>query len=96
MKRPFLALFALLLLLLAALPSAVARAQSGSGYDLTWYTVDGGGYTWSIGDGYRLGGTVGQADAGLLSGEGYILVGGFWGGATIEYRVYLPLVLRSN
>lgn len=43
---------------------------------------------------YQLGSTVGQPDAGVLSGGGYTLVGGFWGGAAIQYRIYLPLVLR--
>jgi hypothetical protein len=85
----FLALIAFLLL------SSVARAQSGSGYDLTWNTVDGGGYTWSEGGGYSLGGTVGQPDAGAISGEGYTLAGGFWGGGLIPYRINLPLVLRN-
>jgi hypothetical protein len=85
-----LALVALLLL------SSVARAQSGGGYDLTWSTIDGGGATWSEGGGYALGGTVGQPDAGVLSGGGYTLAGGFWpGGAAARYGVYLPLVLRN-
>ena len=74
---------------------ALALAQSGGGYDLTWSTIDGGGYTFSEGGGYSLGGTVGQPDAGVLSGGGYTLVGGFWGGAAARYGVYLPLVLRN-
>jgi hypothetical protein len=89
MKRAtiFLALAAFLLLASAAL------AQSGGGYDLSWNTVDSGGYTFSAGGDYTLGGTVGQPDAGLLIGRGYILGGGFWGGEA--YRIYLPLVLRN-
>jgi hypothetical protein len=85
------------LLLLAALLllASVARAQSGGGYDLTWSTIDGGGYTFSEGGGYSLGGTVGQPDAGVLSGGDYTLAGGFWGGAAARYGVYLPLVLRN-
>ncbi len=87
------------LLLLAALLSllaSVALAQSGGGYDLTWNTIDGGGYTWSEGGPYSLGSTVGQPDAGVLSGGGYTLAGGFWpGGAAARYGVYLPLVLRN-
>lgn len=71
-------------------------AQSGGGYDLSWSTVDGGGGTFSTGEGYSLGGTVGQADAGLLAGEGYTLAGGFWGAGTAGYRVYLPLVMRHR
>jgi len=67
-------------------------------YDLSWWTVDGGGYTFLTGGGFSLGGTAGQADAGLLAGERYTLGGGFWrGGVVVDgvHRVYLPLVLRS-
>lgn len=67
----------------------------GSGYDLSWWTVDGGGGTFSSGPGYLLGGTLGQPDAGVLSGPGYTLTGGFWQSAAGIYRVYLPLVARS-
>ncbi len=84
-----------LLVALLALLAPVAFAQSGGGYDLSWNTIDGGGYTWSEGGGYALGGTVGQADAGLLQGGGYTLSGGFWVGGIVRYGVYLPLVLRN-
>ncbi len=84
-------LIALAMLLLLALG---ATAQSG--YEVDWWTVDGGGYTWSEGGGYFLGGTVGQPDAEVLSGGGYTLAGGFWGGgAAARYGVYLPLTLRN-
>jgi len=86
----------LLLAVLLSLLASVALAQSGGGYDLTWNTIDGGGYTWSEGGGYALGGTVGQPDAGTLSGGGYTLAGGFWGGAAARYGIYLPLVLRNH
>ena len=84
----------LVLLLLLAFATGVL-AQTGGGYDLTWSTIDGGGYTWSEGGGYSLGGTVGQPDAGALPGGGYTLAGGFWGGGLIPYRINLPLVLRN-
>jgi hypothetical protein len=92
---PFLGLCGLLLLL-----STLALAQEGfqvvrSGYDLSWWTADGGGCTSSTGPGYSLGGTIGQADAGVVSGPGYKLDGGFWQGGVGAYRVYLPLVLRN-
>src|SRR5512137_1313244 len=74
---------------------ALVGAQTGGGYDLTWSTIDGGGYMFSTGGGYSLGGTMGQPDAGVMSGGGYTLAGGFWGGAVAEYKIYLPLVLRS-
>jgi hypothetical protein len=83
-----LALAALLLL------ASAAVAQSGSGYDLSWWTVDGGGGTLAGGD-YTLGGTAGQPDAAMWTGGDYALAGGFWGGVAVDYHVYLPLVLRG-
>jgi len=89
-----------LALCVLVLVAGVALAQDGyqvarSGYDLSWWTVDGG-YTSSTGGNYSLGGTVGQPDAGLLTGGGYRLEGGFWigGAAGGVYRVYLPVVMR--
>lgn len=74
-KQSRLLLWALLPLLLVP---ALALAQSGGPYDLSWSTVDGGGYTFSTGGAYTLGGTAGQPDAGALSGGSYALSGGFW------------------
>jgi hypothetical protein len=72
----------------------VSLTQSANGYDLSWWTVDGGGGMLS-GGGYTLGGTAGQPDAAMWTGGGYTLAGGFWGGVAVEYHVYLPLVLRN-
>ncbi len=48
-------------------------------YDLSWWTVDGGGGMWSSGGDYEVSGTIGQADAGVvMSGGDYQVVGGFW------------------
>ena len=76
----------------------VSVAMAANGYDLSWWTVDGGGGTSSVGGSYNLSGTIGQPDAGLvLNGSGYQLTGGFWvgevGGAA-EKIIYLPLVRR--
>jgi hypothetical protein len=73
----------------------MAQAQTGSGYDLTWHTVDAGGTSSATGGAYSLAGTVGQADAGLQTGGQYALQGGFWSGAAYLRQVYLPLVARS-
>ena len=71
-----------------------ARSQADDGYDLSWFTVDGGGGKSSGGE-YALSGTVGQFDAGaFMAGGEYSLVGGFWSGTTGLYPLYLPLVLR--
>jgi len=82
-------------LLLAAVVVPLALAQMD--YDLSWWTVDGGGATLSSGGGYRLSGTAGQPDAGVLEGDGTTLLGGFWRGGQVSgqyHTVYLPLVLR--
>jgi hypothetical protein len=75
---------------------AAAYAQTGGGYDLTRWRVGSGGESVE-GGGITLVGTVGQPDAGpALSGGGYTLVGGFWpGGGAVQYKVYLPLLVRN-
>jgi hypothetical protein len=71
-------------------------AAPQSGYDLSWYTIDGGGATFSTGGSYSLGGTIGQADAGAMSGGTYQLAAGFWGGVSVDYHIYLPLALKNS
>ena len=65
-----------------------------SGYDLSWYTIDGGGATFSTGSSYSLGGTIGQPDAGLMAGGSYVLSGGFWVTSLSAHNMYLPLTLK--
>src|SRR5689334_21378005 len=52
-----------------------AAAQS---YLIDWFTIDGGGGT-STGGVFSVSGTIGQPDAGHMSGGNYTLDGGFWG-----------------
>jgi hypothetical protein len=86
-------------LVAAAIGTArVATAQTGGGYDLTWSTVDGGGGSSSGGE-FTVDGTVGQHDAGTLSGGTYALAGGFWSGVTggvtaVMNSLFLPLIIR--
>jgi hypothetical protein len=99
MKR-LMILIPIVLVLLIGITTANAQrtnepAAPHSGYSIDWYTIDGGGAMNSTGGSYSLGGTIGQPDAGSLSGGSYTLNGGFWGGASINYTVYLPLVLKS-
>jgi hypothetical protein len=93
MKRRFI----FIPIVLVVISVSIAVAQTGGGYDLAWSTIDGGGATpgGSTGGEYSLGGTIGQPDAGVLSGGSYTLNGGFWGGATsANYTIYLPLVRK--
>jgi hypothetical protein len=55
-----------------------ALGLNAQSYSIDWYKVAGGGGT-STGGVYSVSGTIGQPDAGLLSGGNYTLVGGFWG-----------------
>jgi hypothetical protein len=73
---------------------SVALAQSGA-YDLSWWTVDNGGGTWSSGGRFRLGGTIAQPDAGLLSGGRFDLLGGWWGGKAAAHLACVPLVTKG-
>lgn len=76
MKR-ILRIWALPVLALLTL-AAVATASASGTYDLSWWKVAGGGETSSSGGSYELGGTIGQPEAGGMSGGSYILEGGFW------------------
>jgi hypothetical protein len=63
-------------LLLGASP---VFSQSGS-FDLSWYSIDGGGSTaGSTSGNYIVAGTAGQPDAGVLAGGTFVLISGFWG-----------------
>lgn len=70
------------------------------GFDLSWFTVDGGGATASQGGEFSLASTIGQPDAGSLSGGDFTLNGGFLGPlpepAQGSSTVFLPLVLRPE
>ena len=64
-----------------------ARAQAGP----TWFTVDGGGGT-SRGGQFTLAGTIGQPDAGRLSGGPFVVQGGFWSGVRVLQTTGAPLL----
>ena len=71
----------------------VGYAAPRNGYEIAWYTIDGGGAQDLTGGTFTLSGTAGQFDAGSQSGGSYALSGGFW----IELfgaRINLPLIMR--
>ena len=63
--------------LILALLFVVTCAVHAQNFAIDWFTIDGGGGT-STGGVYAVSGTVGQPDAGTMSGGNYSLVGGFW------------------
>ena len=53
-------------------------AATAHAYDpITWYSFDGGGVAFATSGTWRLGGTIGQPDAGRLAGGAFTLRGGF-------------------
>lgn len=50
----------------------------GQEFELSRHTIDGGGVIHSTGGEFELSGTIGQPDAGVLTGGGFQLTGGFW------------------
>jgi len=61
-------------LLLFSLSAFLAAAQ----YSIDWFTIDGGGGI-STGGVYAVSGSIGQPDAGRMSGGNFAMDGGFWG-----------------
>jgi hypothetical protein len=77
-------------------PGVAASAAMDGGYDLSWWSVDGGGDIFSGEGEYGLSATMGQPDAGLgRTTGGYRLRGGFWGFGPPRYDVYLALGLKG-
>lgn len=66
---------------LIAMFAIAGLTQSASAqFDISWYTIDSGGGN-SAGGVFQLSGTIGQHDAGVMSGGQYTLTGGYWSGA---------------
>jgi hypothetical protein len=88
---------AVILVLLIAAVVLVPGALAQGGYDLSWWTADGGGT--QAGGGYSLASTTGQHEALTWSGGGYTLAGGFWAGGPAvggDNLIFLPLVVRDH
>lgn len=71
--------------------------QAGGGFELLWWTLDGGGGS-SEGSRYLVRGVVGQADTGSMAGDRFAINGGYWDapGATRRTLVYLPVAIRTE
>lgn len=66
----------ILVLAVAAVCSTTAGATD---WEMSWYSIDGGGSMMAAGGSMELGGTTGQIDAGLaMSGGSFDMAGGFW------------------
>jgi hypothetical protein len=83
--------------LLCLLSSAFCIHAAAQSYSIGWYKVSGGGGTSTNGQ-YSLSGTIGQPDAGVMSGGNFELQGGFWACYTIQTpgAPYLTLSRNNN
>jgi len=62
----------------ASLTFFAGAGQVADDFTLNWWTIDGGGVMRSTGGDFELSGTIGQPDAGSMSGGHFTLTGGFW------------------
>src|SRR5688572_10008288 len=59
-----------------------ASRLAAQNFAVDWFTLNGGGGM-STGGVYIVSGTIGQADAGTMSGGNFTLEGGFWPGIVV-------------
>ncbi len=69
-------------------------------FDLSWHSIDGGGDMAGSGGDFRLSGTIGQPDAGLMNSDTLSLRGGFWvrsnfGEPTLSIPTDIPAVFGT-
>ena len=62
-------------MMLAAVWRGTASADD---FDVSRFTIDGGGAMFSTGADFDVSGTIGQPEAGTLTGGDFVLIGGFW------------------
>jgi hypothetical protein len=78
MKNPKCGICVTVSLVAISLLSFAVSSASAQNYSIDWFTIDGGGGT-STGGVYSVSGTIGQPDAGHMSGGNFTIDGGFWG-----------------
>ena len=93
-KTRIAALVATLLCGLVLVSVVLAGGMSSGNYGVPWDARYGGGGLTSS-DNYAINGTVGQGAIGWTESDNYGVGAGYWYGAVVEYRIYLPLVLRN-
>jgi hypothetical protein len=67
-----------LIILIATTAVTFGTTLYAQSLGITWSTIDGGGGA-STGGVFTVSGTIGQPDAGRMSGGNFTLDGGFWG-----------------
>ena len=62
---------------------------------INWWVIGGGGGHAEAGI-YTLDATIGQPVVGVATDTGYELCSGFWCGVVaVEYKIYLPIIMKN-
>jgi hypothetical protein len=85
-------LMIMLVVVMLVVGMSFSAARATGGYEVSWYTFDGGGGV-SSSTAYTVMGTIGQPDAGAHSSTGYGLTGGFWTWVA-KYLSFAPLIRK--
>ncbi len=56
-----------------------AQQEPAPGFDMSWFTIDGGGATFMNGGDFEMSSTTGQPDAGRQTSAEFAIDSGFWG-----------------
>ena len=72
-----------------------AHCSQAQRFSVDWFTIDGGGGA-SAGTAFVASGSIGQPDAGTLSGGVFVLQGGFWFGAVEDSATPTLHIQLSN
>jgi hypothetical protein len=84
-----------LLLLLSAFVGLSGVGLESGAVSINWSVIGGGG-TQVHSTPYSLDSTIGQAVVGTTADTALELCSGFWCGAQVGYRVYLPLMPHND
>jgi hypothetical protein len=94
MRKTRIAVLAIVLLCALATTGVVSAEMFSSDYGVPWDAHWGGsGYSHSAH--YGINGTVGQGAIGWTDSAHYGIGAGYWYGAGILHRIYLPLIMRN-
>ncbi len=79
------------MLLSIGLLMGLPRCLQAQPFSIDWSSVDGGGGT-STGGVYSVSSTIGQSDAGVMSGGPYSVTGGYWSGVVALQTPGAPIL----
>jgi hypothetical protein len=95
MRRTRIAVLAAGLLCILVLTGGVSAGMFSENYGVPWDARWGGGGIISSAN-YSINATVGQGAIGWTAGTNFGVGAGYWYGAILGHRIYLPVILRNS